>query len=105
MARDRYDRYKYLKEPDGGLEPMPFVRISESESDKYEFWKLGLSKLPNLSKKYYGSPFYDFLILYANPQYLNEFDIPDGATIRIPFPLSRAKAEYEGRLEFVVNQQ
>jgi hypothetical protein len=39
--------------------------------------------------------FYDFLILYGNKIYLTEFDIPDGALIRIPFPLSKVKADYE----------
>jgi hypothetical protein len=37
---------------------------------------------------------YDWLILYANPDYLIEFDIPDGTIIRIPFPLERALSEY-----------
>ena len=86
-----YKRYNII----GNIEPMPFVNLAVNPSDKYEMWKEGFSRLDKLSQKYYANPFYDFLILYANPTFISEFDIPDGELIRIPFPLSRAKADYE----------
>jgi hypothetical protein len=100
MAQIDYDRYSLLKLSDGTLEPQPFVSISESPSDKYEDWREGFSRMDKLANKYYNNPFYDFLILLANPEFLNEFEIPDGTTIRIPFPLARVKSEYEAKIEF-----
>ena len=55
------------------------------------------------AQKYYGNPFYDFLILYANG-YMSEFDIPDGTLIRIPFPLAKVKADYEIALTAIRNK-
>ncbi len=103
MARKDYDRYYALKMGDGTLEPQPFVEISISPTDKYEYWNLGFSRYDKLSEKYYGSPFYDCLIMMANPEHLNEFDIPDDSLIRIPFPLNRAKSEYEARIDFLTS--
>ena len=98
MPRLDYNRYAILKKGDGTTKAMPFVKIPINSSDKYEYWRLGFSRLDKLSQKYYGNPFYDFLILYANPEYVNEFDIPDGVLIRIPFPLSKVVNDYEALL-------
>jgi len=77
---------------------MPFVKLPTNPSDKFEYWNSMTSRLDKISQKYYGNPFYDYLILYGNNIYLNEFDIPDGALIRIPFPLVKAKADYDAAL-------
>jgi hypothetical protein len=84
-----------MKNPDGTIDQMPFVKISESSGDKYITWNNGKSRMDKLSNQYYGHPLYDWLILYANPEWISEFDIPDGATIRIPFPLDRAIGQYQ----------
>jgi hypothetical protein len=99
MPYQDYKRYEILKNSDGTTDAMPFVNLPNNPSDKYEYWNINFSRLDKLSQKYYGNPFYDFLILYANKIYLNEFDIPDGALIRIPFPLQKAKADYEAALQ------
>lgn len=104
MAQQDYNRYSILKNSDGSVSAMPFVTLPERSTDKYEYWNLGFSRLDKLSDKYYGTPFYDFLIIYANPEYTNEFDIPDNALIRIPFPLAQARSDYEGKLEQLKNQ-
>jgi len=98
MPYKDYDRYAILRNDDGTIQPMPFVNLPVNSSDKYEFWSSNTSRLDKISKKYYGNPFYDFLILYGNNIYNSEFDIPDGALIRIPFPLSKALADYEAIL-------
>jgi hypothetical protein len=36
--------------------------------------------------------------------YVSEFDIPDGALIRIPFPLAKAKSDYEAKLKYIITQ-
>jgi hypothetical protein len=94
-----YDRYAMLKMGDGTVQTMPFVNLPVNRSDKYEYWNTEFSRLDKLSQKYYGNPFYDFLILYANNVYTSEFDIPDGALIRIPFPLGKVKADYEALIK------
>lgn len=95
MSYRDYDRYAALKNSDGTISSMPFISLPTNSSDKYEFWRIESSRLDKISQKYYGNPFYDFLILYANSDYVSEFDIPENALIRIPFPLDKARADYE----------
>lgn len=99
-----YDRYANLKTNNGIIPIMPFVNLSINQSDKYVYWNTEFSRLDKLAQKYYGNPFYDFLILYANNSFVSEFDIPDGTLIRIPFPLEKVKAEYEAILAQIKNQ-
>jgi hypothetical protein len=94
MAVLDYNRYDII----GDVEPMPFIQLPVNTSDKYELWNDGFSRYDKYAKKYYGNPFYDFLIMYANPQYISEFDIKSETLIRIPFPLNKAKADYEAIL-------
>jgi hypothetical protein len=98
MPKKDYNRYAILTNSDGTTDLMPFVVLPVNPSDKYETWNTEYSRLDKLSQKYYGNPFYDFLILYANPGYTTEFDIPDGELIRIPFPLAKVKSDYETAL-------
>ncbi len=96
MIKD-YDRYYLLKK--GNIyKSMPFIKIPKNNTDKYIEWKSNIDRLDKLSEKYYGSPFYDFFILYANPDFLSEWDIPDNTIIRIPFPLDVVKSYYENEL-------
>ena len=97
MPQKDYNRYAILTNSNGTTDQMPFVTLPANSSDKYETWNTEYSRLDKVSQKYYGSPFYDFLILYANG-YMSEFDIPDGQLIRIPFPLSKVKSDYESAL-------
>lgn len=95
MARQDYDRYEIMKNTDGSIDWLPFTPISKSDSDLSEVWVQGRSRLDKIALRYYNNPFYDFFILMANPEYVDQFDIPDGALIRIPFPIDRVKLEYE----------
>jgi len=104
MPYQDYRRYEILKNDNGTTDAMPFVNLPQNPSDKFEYWNTEYSRLDKLAQKYYGNPFYDFLILYGNKIYLNEFDIPDGALIRIPFPLQKAKSDYEASLTAFKNQ-
>ena len=104
MPKPDYKRYSILKNTDGTTDMMPFVKIPERASDKYEYWNTEFSRMDKIAQKYYGNPFYDFLILYANPSFISEFDIPDGTLIRIPFPLAQARSDYESKLLEIKNQ-
>lgn len=103
MKRD-YDRYKILKNGDGTIDSMPFVELPENSSDKFEYWNVGFSRLDKLAQKYYGNPFYDFLILYANREFTTEWEIPDNTLIRIPFPLQTVVQQYENILLAIKNK-
>lgn len=98
MPYKNFDRYSQLKKSDGTTEMMPFVKLPVNSSDKYIYWNSEYDRLDKISLKYYENPLYDFFILYANPEYISEFDIPDGTLIRIPFPLLKVKADYESIL-------
>jgi hypothetical protein len=98
MPYKDYDRYALLKNGDGTIDPMPLVKIPVSASDKYEYWNENFSRLDKISLKYYGSPFYDFILMAANGQYLTEFDFPNQMLLRIPFPLNFAKAAFEAAI-------
>lgn len=89
-----YDRYQYTK-IDGISYSPPLIPIKERDSDKYERYVLGISRLDKLSYKYYNDPKYGFIILMANPEYMDEFNIPDNSIIRIPFPLNQILSEID----------
>lgn len=97
MARD-YNRYELVQNDDGTINQLPYVNIASSVSDKYVEWIDGRSRMDKLSQRYYGIPYFDWLIMYANPEYISEFDIPDGTTIRVPFPLEKAINSYQENL-------
>ena len=100
MSRKDYNRYAILDDNSDIINTMPFIELPINKSDKFEYWNSEYSRLDKLAQKYYGNPFYDFLILYANPGFVSEFDIPDGTLIRIPFPLPKVKADYEAAIIF-----
>lgn len=97
--KEDYKRYEIYKNEDGTIDQLPFVEIPINSSDKYEKFKLGVTRFDKLAGKYYGNEFYDFLITNGNPKYLSEFDIEDGTLIRIPFPLEQARTSYEDGLK------
>lgn len=104
MIRNTYNRYEIFINDNGDIDQLPFIQIPVASTDKYEVWNEGRSRMDKLSQKYYNDPFYDFFILFANPEYLSEFDIPDGTLVRIPFPLERAKSVYETGLQKIRNK-
>ena len=59
--------------------------IPAQEGDIMYQFKQG-DRLDLLAKNYYGSTQLKWIILYANPTYMTEFDIQVGDYIRIPHP-------------------
>jgi len=98
VVQGDYNRYELVTNTDGTIDQMPFVEIPTQSTDKYISWVVGKSRLDKLSQRYYGTPYYDWLIIYANPEFISEFDIFDGASIRVPFPLDKAIALYNENL-------
>ena len=94
-----YDRY-YKFRKDGQILHVPFIRIPVRKSDYYVFYEAGKTRLDLLSYQYYGNANYDWLILQANPEYGSlEYKIPNGAKIRVPYPLDIVISGYNSDID------
>ena len=91
----QYSRYSKFKR-NGVVELVPFIQIPKMNSDLYDYYENGKTRLDILSYQYYESPDYGWLIMQANPEYGSlEFNIPNGAKLRIPYPLELAIVKYD----------
>jgi hypothetical protein len=96
MSYDRYNKFR----GNGQTSFPPFIKIPVRDTDYYETYEKGKTRLDILSYQYYNDPDYAWLILQANPQYGSiEYLIPDKAQIRIPYPLISAITQYEKGIE------
>lgn len=94
-----YDRYSQFRQ-DGAISIVPFGFIPPKDTDFYETYIKGESRLDIISYQYYNDSNYGWLIMQANPQYGSiEFEIPDGAKLRIPYPLSQSIQDYRASIE------
>ena len=94
-----YDRYSQFRQ-DGSISIVPFGTIPPKDTDFFEVYVKGETRLDILSYHYYNDSNYGWLILQANPQYGSiEFEIPDGAKLRIPYPLSQSIQDYRASIE------
>lgn len=103
MADDSVNRYTMLG---SGFEntTIPFGEIPVSDSDFYEEYRKGITRLDRVSFKYYGNANYGWLILQANPQFGSiEFKIPDKSLLRIPSPLKNALNSYQESIKKYIN--
>ena len=87
--------YTPLKENDM-LKDMPPVKISSRKTDKFIVYQKGIMRTDFLAGEIYQDETLWRLIMWANPEYFLEFDIPDGAVIRIPYPTNDVIAEVRG---------
>jgi len=79
---------------------VPFVKLPAKPSDKGYFYKRGVSRLDKISQEFYGSPYFGWLILQANPTYGGlEWNIPDGTFLTVPYPLVTSVQDYESQLK------
>lgn len=96
---ETYDRYRLFRR-EGTIGIVPAVVLSKKSTDYYEKYVQGFTRLDILSNTYYGNPNYDWLIMMANPEYGSmEFNIPNNAVIRIPYPLDITIQEYETKIK------
>jgi hypothetical protein len=99
MAREYYNRYTdFLIE--GVQNVVPFVNLPSKSSDKKFIYKVGESRLDKISQLNYGTPYFGWLIMMANPQFGGqEWSIPDGSILTIPFPLITSLQDYKSQLD------
>ena len=94
-----YDRYSKVR-LNGKIGIVPHVEIPKIDSDYYEVYERGKTRLDNLSYKYYKDTNYDWLIMLANPEYGSmEFNIPYGSQIRNPYPLQGVIQYYNNAID------
>ena len=94
-----YDRYSQFRQ-DGSISIVPFGAIPAKDTDYYEVYYKGRTRLDILSYQYYNDSNYGWLIMQANPQYGSiDFEIPDQAKLRIPYPLNITLEGYNQEIE------
>ena len=89
-----FDRYASFK-TNGQIGIVPFISINKKSTDRYVIYDKRKVRLDKLSYEYYNSPDYAWLIMQANPEYGSiENLIPNGVTLRIPYPLQETLNAY-----------
>jgi hypothetical protein len=96
-----FNFYKPLKENDT-LKDMPPVKISFRKTDKYITYRKNMMRFDSIAGEIYEDETLWRLILWGNPEYFIEFDIPDNTIIRIPYPLNDVLAEVNN---FIINNR
>lgn len=98
-----YDRYTLFRK-NGEIKIVPFGKIPPKESDYFETYKRGRTRLDIISQQYYNDPNYGWLILQANPEVGSmEYEIPDNSVLRIPYPLGQSIEDYRQSIETYYN--
>lgn len=94
-----YNRYIGLTNDEISVCP-PFVKLTEKSSDKFVRYRKNKSRLDKISQEYYGSPYYGWLILMANPECGGlEWNIKDNEDIRVPYPLDDSLRDYKSKIK------
>lgn len=93
--------YKPLKINDSMLD-MPPVKVSLRKTDKYITYQKDKVRLDFIAGEIYKDETLWRLIMWANSEYFLEFDIPDNAIIRIPYPLNDVLAEVNN---YIINNK
>jgi hypothetical protein len=99
MPFQYYNRYNNLI-VNGSQINIPYVTLPSKSTDKMYIYRIGVSRLDKVSQTYYGSPYFGWLILQANPEYGgSEVNIPNNTTLKIPFPLTASLLDYKTALQ------
>ena len=77
---------------------MPPVEISERSTDIKDVYNKNTARLDYWAGKIYQDETLWRLIMWANPEYELEYDIPDNTIIRIPFPKGDVIQEVIGKI-------
>lgn len=69
------------------LSSMPPILIDERDTDYFINYNKTKNRLDRIAYNIYQDETYRTIIMFANPDYFCEYDIPDNTVIRVPFPL------------------
>lgn len=99
MATQYYNRYQNFL-INGQQIVVPGIVLPSKSTDQRYVYKVGITRLDKLSQEYYGTPYFGWLILQGNPQFGGlEWNIYDGAIIRIPYSLVGSLQDYKNALD------
>ncbi len=97
-SRQYFNRYSNFI-VNGQQTVVPYINLPTKFSDKKIIYKVAKSRLDKLSQQYYGTPYFGWLIMAANPVWGGqEWSIPDGTILTIPFPLVASLQDYTTEL-------
>lgn len=94
-----FNIYQYLFN-NGEVIDMPVIKIKTRPTDKFVEYNSKKTRIDRISNDVYGNPTYWRIIMWANPEYYVEFDIPENKAIRVPYPLDEAVQEV---IEKIIN--
>jgi hypothetical protein len=98
-AKQYYNRYNDFV-INGEQTVVPYVTLPSKSTDKRYIYKIGQSRMDKISQQYYGTPYFGWLILLANPNSGGlEWNINDGTILTIPFPLVASLQDYKNALD------
>lgn len=92
-----YNFYELLRNNDK-LRNMPPFKIDKRESDRSVTYNRQKNRLDTIAGKVYSDETLWRLILWANEEYFFEYDIPDNAVIRVPYPVSDVINEVQQKI-------
>ncbi len=92
-----FDLNKLLVDGDQ-IKPMPAITISNRSTDKRVIYNSNLTRLDRIAGDIYEDETYWKIILWANPAYYLEFDIPNNTVIRVPYPLTEVLKEVTNQI-------
>lgn len=99
MGLKYYNRYEEFIR-DGEHLIVPTITLTPKSGDKVVIYNKNVTRLDKLSQQFYNTPYFGWLILLRNPEYGGiEWDIPDGVTLYIPYPLESTLLEYKSKIE------
>lgn len=90
--------YYYLLRTNDSLKDMPAIQIEHRDTDKSILYNKQKNRLDNIAGNVYKDETYWRLILWANPEYFMEFDIPDNTVIRVPWPFQDVLTEIDKKV-------
>ena len=94
-----YNRYNEFI-VSGDFIMVPSIKLIPKSTDRKIVYKVGKTRLDKLSEQFYSSPYYGWLIMQANSTYGGqEWNIPDGTIITVPFPLMQSLEDYKSKLD------
>ena len=93
-----YNRYQNFF-VNGTQTVVPYVTLPSRSTDQRYVYRDNQTRLDKLSYEKYGSPYFGWLIMMANPVYGGqEWNINDGSILTIPFPLVASLQDYNNAL-------
>jgi len=99
-----YNFHKFLFSiKENELNNMPPIQIDRRGTDKYIEYNRNLTRIDRISGNVYEDETLGKIIMWANPEYDYEFNIPNGTILRVPFPKNAVLQEITQKINLQKN--